>query len=161
MSSFPPNSCCATPHPIRTIRLTELECRLLNYLAAANGASVDRDQLLAACLGLQCGGRYAHGRDPYLAAAAEDRNRGPGDAVPGDRRGEISAFVGGPGSDRLRSIRAPSVYEFPETFMRFIVRSLAVIGLLAIIVLVFLIYGVSRIYVASHTHDAYRRGNGV
>lgn len=37
------------------IRLTELECRLLNYLAAANGASVDRDQLLAHVWGYNAG----------------------------------------------------------------------------------------------------------
>jgi protease-4 len=42
--------------------------------------------------------------------------------------------------------------------MRFIVRSLAVIGLLAIVVLVFLIYGVSRIYVASHKHTPIAEG---
>jgi protease-4 len=42
--------------------------------------------------------------------------------------------------------------------MRFLVRSLAVIGLLAIIVLVFLIYGVSRIYFASHTHEPIAEG---
>jgi DNA-binding response OmpR family regulator len=38
-----------------TIRLTELECRLLNYLAASNGASVDRDQLLAHVWGYTAG----------------------------------------------------------------------------------------------------------
>ena len=38
-----------------TVRLTELECRLLNYLAAANGASVDRDQLLAHVWGYNAG----------------------------------------------------------------------------------------------------------
>ena len=36
--------------------------------------------------------------------------------------------------------------------MRFIVRTLAVFGLLAIIGMAVLIYGVSRIYVASHKH---------
>jgi protease-4 len=36
--------------------------------------------------------------------------------------------------------------------MRFVVRALAVFGLLAIVALVFLIYGVTRIYVASHKH---------
>ena len=34
--------------------------------------------------------------------------------------------------------------------MRYIVRTLAVIGLLAIIVLALMVYGVSRVYVASH-----------
>jgi hypothetical protein len=38
-----------------TIRLTELECRLLNYLAAANGASIDREQLLAHVWGYNAG----------------------------------------------------------------------------------------------------------
>jgi hypothetical protein len=38
-----------------TVRLTELECRLLNYLAAANGASVDREQLLAHVWGYNAG----------------------------------------------------------------------------------------------------------
>lgn len=38
-----------------TVRLTELECRLLNYLAAAGGASVDRDQLLAHVWGYNAG----------------------------------------------------------------------------------------------------------
>lgn len=38
-----------------TVRLTELECRLLNYLAAANGASVDREQLLAHVWGYTAG----------------------------------------------------------------------------------------------------------
>jgi protease IV len=42
--------------------------------------------------------------------------------------------------------------------MRFLVRSLAVIGLLAIVVLVFLIYGVSRVYVASHKHEPIAEG---
>ena len=37
------------------IRLTELECRLLNYLAAADGASVDREQLLAHVWGYNAG----------------------------------------------------------------------------------------------------------
>jgi DNA-binding response OmpR family regulator len=38
-----------------TVRLTELECRLLNYLTAANGASVDREQLLAHVWGYTAG----------------------------------------------------------------------------------------------------------
>ena len=46
----------------------------------------------------------------------------------------------------------------PEIFMRFIVRTLAVIGLLAIIVLVALGYGVSRVYTATHTQPPINSG---
>ena len=42
--------------------------------------------------------------------------------------------------------------------MTFIVRTLAVFGLLSIVVLVVLIYGVSRIYVASHKHEPIGEG---
>jgi protease-4 len=42
--------------------------------------------------------------------------------------------------------------------MRFIVRTLAVIGLLSILVLVLLIYGVTRVYVASHKHTPVAEG---
>ena len=42
--------------------------------------------------------------------------------------------------------------------MRYIVRTLAVIGLLAILGLALLVYGVSRIYVASHSHTPIAEG---
>ena len=77
----------------RTVRLTEKETAILQYLYRAGGATVSRGNAAAGGLGLPAGHNHAHARNAYLPPEAEDRARPAPHAAPGDGARRIPAGV--------------------------------------------------------------------